>query len=292
MINYKNIFLPAVAAVALLQGCDKPESTPAYLTVNPFVVNEQGGAGWQKITEGWVYVDGELLGGFTLPATIPVLEEGEKKVEIFPGVKVNGQDDSPGVYQMMNRHAQNVTFVPANTALVTPATSYDPGTYFVWPQEETTFDGLASIQIENRDGDAATSFAITTAAGFDGKGIEIKVDTAHALIEIATESVPLDNNGGKNIWLEMQYRTDIPFSFQLVGDNDGQFEEAIGIYLFNVTENNGWNKIYFNLRDYVVALKKTNYRLYFRVPLPRDGNGQYTSTTGTVHIDNLRLISF
>lgn len=291
MSNFKNNFLLAAIILLTQWGCDKPESIPAYLKINPFSVNSTGGAAWQKITEGWVYVDGELLGGFTLPVTLPVLEEGEKKVEIFAGVKINGQETNPGSYLCLKRHTQTVSFVATDTITVNPVTSYVPDCYFVWPEDQTTFDGQSSIQLENRDGDGATGFEINTDAGFAGKGIEIKINKDHPLIEMATQSVPLNNSGGRDIWLEMQYRTDIPFSFLLLGDNDG-FEEAISIYLFNPTENNGWNKIYFNLRDYVVALKKTNYRLFFRVPLPRDSNGAYSAESGTVHIDNLRLISF
>jgi hypothetical protein len=292
MNTLKNIFLPAALAVLFIAGCDKPETVPSYLKIEPFVVNAQGGAAWQKITEGWVYVDGNLLGGFTLPATIPVLEDGEKKVEVFPGVKFNGQDDSPGAYLFMQRHTQMVNFTPTKTAVVSPSTAYDPSSYFVWAEQETTFDGTSSIQLENRDGDEGSTFLVNTDGGFEGKGIVMKVDTAHTLIEIATEGAQLDNSGGKNIWLELHYRTDIPFSFQLIGDNNDIFEEAVAIYLFNPTENNGWNKIYFDLRDYVVNLKKINYKLYFRVPLPRDVNGQYTTTSGTVNIDNIRLLSF
>ena len=223
------------ALLLVVSACkDKPEPIPAYLTLEPFTVNAQGGAAWQKITEGWLYVNGEFLGAYTLPATIPVLADGQSEVWLLPGVKKNGQLQTPDIYSFLKRFEKDYTLTPGQATVVQPLTSYVDNTKYAWDFSRAAFEGLAAILLEDRDDDSATGFKISTDGAFDGKGVLLEVDTAHALIEIITEAVVLPNAGAQETWLEMHYRNDMPFELWLVGTT-GQFFEG-DIHLgFNVT---------------------------------------------------------
>jgi hypothetical protein len=274
-------------------GCDKQEAIPSYIKIQPFVVNVTGGNAWHEVTDGWIYVNNELIGGFTLPAEIPILAEGLAEVQIFPGVKVNGLKSSPGVYPMMNRYKESVTLKPGETVTISPTTEYDPNITFAWPEDKTTFDGATTVLYEDRDVDMSTTFSISTASGFQGKGLLMEVDTAHGLIEIASEQIALPNTGDRNVWLELHHKNDIPFSIQIVGVGQDGFEQGIPLYLFNPTKDGEWNKIYLNLTDYLPTLVKPTYRLFFRVPLPiNNATGQYSALKGKVMLDNIRLLNF
>ncbi|NTV84545.1 MAG: hypothetical protein HGA23_09650, partial [Bacteroidales bacterium] len=71
--------------ILMISGCDKFEggqTVPSYLKIDSigFVTdNDLQGTNSQKITDVWVYVDDDLIGGFEMPATIPVLAEGIHK---------------------------------------------------------------------------------------------------------------------------------------------------------------------------------------------------------------------
>ncbi len=82
--------------------------------------------GWQKITDGWLYVDGEYLGAYTLPAIVPVLAEGENEVILFPGVKENGIEATPNIYPYLTQFAKHYTLNAGQTTAVQPVTDYDP----------------------------------------------------------------------------------------------------------------------------------------------------------------------
>ena len=56
------------------------------------------GSNFKAITDAWVYVDDGLIGAFELPATIPVLAEGKHKLEIRPGIKLNGISSTRAPY--------------------------------------------------------------------------------------------------------------------------------------------------------------------------------------------------
>ena len=168
----------------LASACkDKTEAIPAYLQLEPFTVNAQGGAAWQKITDGWLYVNGEFLGTYTLPATVPVLAEGQAEVWLFPGVKKNGQVQTPDIYSFLKRHDQDYTLTPGQTTVIQPVTAYDDNADYAWDFSRATFDGIPVI-LENRDDDNATSFTLSPDGAFSGKSVLFKVDTAHTLIEI------------------------------------------------------------------------------------------------------------
>ncbi|MEO6037751.1 MAG: hypothetical protein ABIQ93_05000, partial [Saprospiraceae bacterium] len=189
----KKCFFGALGALfVLLSGCkDQPETIPAYLEIKPFVVDADGGAGWQKITEVYLYVNREYLGAYSLPATVPVLAEGESLIYAYPGVKKNGIVATPDIYPFLLRYEATLPLTGGKTTTIQPLTSYDPDDEFPWSLDRTTFDGNSSVVFQNRDSDDNTSYVLSADGAFSGKSLLMKVDTAHPTIQIASELVVL-----------------------------------------------------------------------------------------------------
>ncbi|MBL7825909.1 MAG: hypothetical protein JNJ57_04710 [Saprospiraceae bacterium] len=273
----------------LFAGCkDEPEQIPSYLRIEPFTVDAQGNASWHKLTEGWLYVNGEYLGAYTLPAEVPILADGDAKIWVYPGVKENGINVTPNIYPILTRwEGTNVALTPGEIKSVQPNTKYDLAANFPFGISRGDFDGGSSIVLENRDNDPATSFSLTTDGAFNGKCILMEVDTAHTFMEVATEKVSgLPNTGAPEVWLEMHYKCDIPFLLYLIYSYGGD-ESTQAVYQFNVSEE--WNKIYLNLTQSITATQALNYRLFYRAVLPKDNNGNYPQLKGAVRIDNIRI---
>lgn len=269
---------------------DEPEKIPSYLELKPFTVNATGGADWQKITEGWLYVNTEFLGAYTLPATVPVLAEGNANILLYPGIKENGINATPNIYDFLAPHAQTLQMTEGSQHTLQPVTSYKTDIFFPWALDRTTFDGLSSIVLENRDTDDATSFQVTADGGFSGKSVKLAVTIDHPSMDIATEKVVLPSTPDRQIWLEMHYRNDMPFTLFLLGETDGSTTVANPVFQFNNSPE--WNKIYFNLTTLATQNPVSAHRLFFRVELPKNAAGQFSQTSGTVYIDNLRLVHF
>lgn len=286
----KCTFYFGLLAMLLMAGCkDEAEQIPAYLRLEPFVVNESGGAAWQKITEGWLYVNGEFLGAYTLPATVPVLAAGESEVIVFPGVKENGIRLTPNIYPFLTRYEATLNLAPPATAAVQPVTAYSPSVIFPF-NGRGDFDDASTLQFENRDSDTITTYSLTSMGAFAGQSLRMQVDTAHPLIQIASEKAELPATAAQEVWLELHYNADMPFLLSLLGSTGGSNEIAQSVYLFNETE--GWNKIYLNLTEFLVVGLQEEYQLSFRVSLPRNEQGKYTQNDGTVMLDNIRLLHF
>lgn len=284
----KQTFYLMLPVFWLMAACDKPEPVPAYLQIDPFVVEEKGGAGWQAITEGWLYVNNEFLGAYTLPATIPVLAEGEADIVVFPGVKENGIASTPNLYLFMKRYEVTLNLTPPESAAIKPKTEYETDLVIPWG-ERGDFDGSSDLQLVNRDGDDSTGFVLTTSGAFAGKSLLMAADTAHPFMEIVTEQVNLPTTAEREVWLELHHKNDMPFALNLVSGETGvEFIQAV--YLFNDAEE--WNKIYINLTEFLIASLQEKHRLDFRVSLPKDTKGQYTQKNGKVLLDNIRLVHF
>ncbi len=285
-MKHKLLFICLIA----LFGCkDQPEQIPAYIKIKPFTVNAQGDASWHKLSEGWLYVNGEYLGSYTLPATVPVLAEGKATIWLFPGVKANGIYATPDIFPLLTRwESTTVELVAGQTTEIPPSTAYNPAAKFPFGLGRGDFDGGSSIVFENRDQDQVTSFTYTTEGAFAGECLQMQVDTAHPVIEIATESIAtLPVTGLPETWLEMHYQCDMPFFLYLLYVNDFGLESSHPVFQFNNSDN--LNKIYINLSDPLVQTNGTNYKLFFRVGLPKDNSGKYTQLNGTIKIDNIRL---
>jgi hypothetical protein len=288
----KHIGYLALFCALLWSGCDKPEALPAYLDIKPFAVNANGGAAWQKITEGWVYVNGNLLGAYTLPASVPILEEGDVEVQVFAGIKENGIVATPALYNVLSPYKTTVRLTPTQNTTIQPVAQYNPLVTFAWPEDETTFDGTSSISLEARDTDTLTTFELTTVGAFDGKSVLLRVDTAHTLIEIAAGALTLPQEAERQKWLELHYFGDIPFRLYLLGVTNGSEVALNQVFEFNETAE-AWKKIYINLTGFIGGnnAPKT-YRLVFRVQLPQETDGSYKKINGKVLLDNIRMIHF
>jgi hypothetical protein len=285
--------LPLFLICGLLwSGCDRPEQIPAYLKIAPFVVDAPGGTAVQELRDAWVYINGELIGAFTLPAEVPVLITGEVELNIIPGVTENGNLETPGFHPFFEIYSTKVTLAENTDTPVNPTTKYFSNVIFPWSLDESTFDADNSVIFEDRDADNEKTFVVTTDGALTGKSLLLEVDTAHTIMEIATEAVPLPIDASKQTWLELHYRNDVPFALAVLGQTGSNPEVNADVYVFNPTGDNEWNKIYINLTDYVTGLRQQQYRLFFRTVLSKDATGKYPSLRGQVRLDNIRLMHF
>jgi hypothetical protein len=98
----------------------------------------------------------------------------------------------------------------------------DQRTVFPFGIGRGDFDGGSNIVIENRDDDPDNGFSITSDSAFFGKCILMQVDTAHPLLDIATEKViNIPVTGSPEVWVEMHYKCDVPYFMYIAYPNGG-----------------------------------------------------------------------
>ncbi len=277
----------SILLLILMTGCDgKEEAIPTYLEILPFELTTDyslEGSASEKIVDGWLYVGGEFLGAYELPATVPVLASGSTEIILFPGIKLNGIASRPEINDFYNSFKTTVDLQEAEITTIQPTTAYRDNVVFPFIEN---FDGSHQIE-DDEDGNQATAISLTTDQAFENASGYIRLTNDNPQMEAATnvrfEDLPLNNN---KVYLELDYKTDIPFAIGLIGHQINVPEAKQYIFIFNPKED--WNKIYIDLSSELTASGLSEYQIVLNAILPTNSD----ESLGNVYLDNMKLIHF
>ncbi len=272
-------YLAGGILIGFLSGCtvlDPAEEIPSYLHIDAMQLSVPASQGTSisNITDAWIFMDGELLGAFELPCTLPILAEGTHSFIIRAGVKMNGLASTRAIYPFMKGWEGNVTLTRTEvTDLNTLTVNYFTGTTFVWLEN---FDG-AGFSIASEPG-SSTNMSRTSVSGLEGQ---------YGLVQLNSDSNTYVGAGPasdlapplSDTWIELDYRCNQAFTVGVLGTNN-QYSAWVSV---DASEN--WNKIYIRLTDVLGSVDPNpNYKIYFgMVKQPYVGQPY-------LHLDNIKLL--
>ncbi|MGZ5282782.1 MAG: hypothetical protein ACXWEY_10950 [Bacteroidia bacterium] len=264
-------------------GCDivnPPEDVPAYIRIKEYTFTTDAakqGTASNKITDAWVYAGNTFQGGFEMPATIPTLETGTKRLTIIGGVKENGISATRLPYPFLESYSIDIDLKRAKVDTIKPVWKYSELTKFPWLEN---FEGT-SVSLELSD-NSTTGFRITTTSdsAFEGNSaIKASIDPAHNYFECKTK-MAYGLPRGKAVWLEMNYKTEVPVE---VGVYSIGASGNMKLFAAGINPSAEWNKIYVNLTSTISYEPTTQvFQIYFAAFNKNNG--------GTILIDNLKLL--
>ena len=299
IIRYSQRTAGVLMAVAVihLTSCDKFEgdqTIPSYLQIDSlgfYTDNDVQGTAKQNLVDAWVYVDDDLIGGFELPAKIPILKLGTHKLEIRPGIILNGIADTRAPYPCIEPIVIDALgLYPDSVVFAYGVSNYYENAEFVW-MEDFEDPSLAIFKSPNSD----TTIYRTDPANAPGafldqysqySGISY-MDAARSYVQLVSD----DGNGygfvfdrGDFIFLELNYRNNVPmvigFYIQLL-DNTVQERSFLVI---NPTDI--WKKIYVNFTPIVnETIDAVNFRVYI------EGYNQEGKEDAFIMLDNIKLVT-
>ncbi|MCB9283793.1 MAG: hypothetical protein H6563_06945 [Lewinellaceae bacterium] len=287
-------FLPILLALQF-SACNlinPEEQIPAYIYVEPFTLKAnpdvEVGSLDQKITHVFAYVGNAYLGVYTLPALIPVLQEGEQPLALDAAIRDNGVSTTIAIYPFYERYEQLIDLQPAQVDTIKPVTRYRSNTHVYFIED---FEAGIPIFSEDRDGNDQTFMDVTTDEVYEGNrsGI-VRLDSINPIFDVGTDRADLyPLVGGGRIYLEVNYKTDIDLIFGLAEiDNAGN---ALSYYEYGLLARATWNKVYFNLTELVLSTNADGYQVLLTGGLPIQ-NGKFALSKANVYLDNIKLISF
>lgn len=242
-------YLLCGALISGFAGCsllDRDEDIPSYIRISDISFttnyNTEGSAN-EKITDAWVFMDGELIGGFELPCTIPILAEGEHRFIIRAGIKMNGTTTTRAIYPAIKGWDGILNLNRGQVVSINPNLQYFPGTEFVWLEDfdavGTTFTDSGAL-IQN-------VFHLTT------NPVEVLEGSRSGYARLDQDSFDLfvrsslyfpDLNPAYSfVYMELNYRCNQPFSVG-VQTREGEYR-SVAV----VGKSETWNKIYINFSD-------------------------------------------
>lgn len=264
------------------------QTVPAYLRIEPFEFTADfvtQGSDTHKITDAWVYVNDQLIGVYELPATVPVLLAGAQRLDISPGIKLNGISATRVPYPFYKSFVINsFNFIPDSVQAVKPKTSYQDNLHFAWMED---FEGVSNSLEKTNSSD--TTMLVTSPANSPEAWISpyssfsgmVKLDTTHKVFQAASFFSYVLPGKGRPVFLEFDYKCDQEFVVGLIAKTASN---NLLLPLVVVNKSDTWNKIYVNLGPNVTEYSTAEYfKVFFEAILS-------SQDKASLYFDNIKLI--
>jgi hypothetical protein len=282
MVHFRQMLY--VFLTIIISACnliDTPEPIPSYLEISNFRLDADANMG---ISDAWVYVNGEFIGVFNLPAKVPVLKYNAANVVLKPGVKFNGIASTRGVYYFYNDFTGNYTLKEGVTTAIKPQTSYNSS----WVSLVFTEDFERAVTSFEYPTYSDTIIVPYNADKFMGRqsGL-ILLEGEHRYFEAYCKPQSADwfetpaTIKQAGMFLELNYKNNSEFTVGLI--IPASETKKIALVTFNKTDE--WKKAYVDLHTYLQMFPPlTKYRVYIASSRPA------TMSKGEICLDNLRII--
>lgn len=289
-------FILLLVAALFISACDvinPAEPVPAYLQIDNFDFTVQTGQGSasHKITDAWVYVNGDFLGAYTLPATVPIIASGSSEILIDPGIKDNGIAATPDIYPFYKRYETTIDLVGGETFLIQPRTSYVDNTNFGFIE---SFESANHVFRDDLDNNDSTNVELDRSDVFEGSGSgRIFINQNFPAIEVGGIKFINYPPSGTPVYVEMDYKADVPMAigwvaYDAVGNRLGNFVDR------GVNSKDTWNKVYFNFRETIREIEilgAVSYQMVLVSTLPIE-DGAFALDDAEIMIDNVKVVRF
>ena len=281
------IYTGLIALFVLGQmSCDivnPEEEIPSYLKIESFELEEtfdvESFGLSSKIVAANVIVNGETAGVISIPGKIPVYADGETTITLDPLVEENGGDNTLQIYPFFERVDISANFTPRDSTTIDVKTKYKADAFF----RGSSFSGSDEFFTEDLDGNGLTQLTISTEGGQVGEGSigRIVLNAENPAYESATTaSALIDISNANQVWLEVQYKSDVDFIFGVTNaanENDREF---------GIRGKDEWNTIYFNAANFLISQNITTFQLTITAILPSSWSGG----DAEILIDNVKLV--
>jgi hypothetical protein len=262
-------FLTILLFVGSCSFFDKHEDTPSYIHIKKFSLstNSAQGTNSNNITDAWVYVNGNSMGVFELPCTIPLLEEGETRITLYAGIKDDGISAIRKIYPFYTNYVIDKNLVRGIVDTISPTCTYFDAPQCYIDKEEFEDAGVKFVA----DVSSTINVTKTNVAGevfedqFSGK---FEMNAADVFMKaFYTPNFQFPGNG-LQAYVELNYKNNMTFTIGLETSEPLNIEQTDNTHIKPSYDDNGnlvWKKIYINLTDLInLHPNATNYRVYIK----------------------------
>ncbi len=275
-------------ASCLLWACATEDLDVAYLYVPAFSVVVDGQPEPSAITDVRVVLGAESLGFYPLPARIPILGTGLRRVRLEPVVQRNGRSEERTVYDPYEAFEADLQLLAGRTDTIRPVIGYAEGANVVFTE---SFESPTSALILDLVDSVSAPLTQLTGAGVRtglGSG-RIAFSRDEPVFEVASTTLPGVSSTTRRIWVEFDYRGEVPLIVGLVGDNPTALPAGASRadrYSIGARDRADWQKFYFDILD---AANREFVESGFRVALLAQVQAD-SAESRSVFIDNLRVV--
>lgn len=285
-MHYIKNYILLFSVGILFSTCSKDKfeaQVPTYITIDKidFTTNYSNeGSDSEAITDAWVYVNDNLEGVFELPATFPVLREGNVEIKVYAGIKDNGISATRSRYTMYDPYIINTKLVAGETLELTPEVSYNKSLQFRW-LEDFESPSLSFLYHSSSD---TTIFKQSNDVKEGTSSGGVFLDAGMNFFEAT--SVIFNNipRSGTPVYLEMDFKTN---EYVVIGIYHDQTQ--VSVLTLNVTDE--WTKIYINLTD-AISQRQSETDIKVSFGFLESASSPFLTNNPEVQIDNIKLLHY
>lgn len=270
------------------------QTIPAFISVKGFKLIENpdisqssiDGFQTEAIKDAWVYVDNEYIGTYSLPCNIPVLEEGNHKIDIRPGIKLNGIAMTRTEYPFYTYYSETHNFIAGQTLTIDTINVMYRDDWSVFALSELFERPYLSFKTDglNQDSNKLAKCNNQDTVKWGEYCGAMYLNSNQATYRIISDSLYCNNYS--TLILEIDYWCNIPFGIGISGKpssaSSTQYIEAMTL---TANESKGWQKVYVVLGKVWSQLSYPNSFKVYLSPKKKDG-----VQNGWVYIDNIKII--
>jgi len=286
-IMFKIIYISYILLLLHLSSCnilDNDQPLPFFLELKEPTVKLPNTNIYDthKITDVWVFADGQILGVFPLPAKVPLsITNSVSEVTILAGIRKNGMNDTPVFYPFyksivttVNPKANEGVTIPLDFEYIPDAKipiseSFELGNSFTIDLDKNPETNLQLTSESSILGSKSGLISLTSTTKFIEAGCSRKISSG-------------ENSRGQS-YIELDYKGEGEIAVGIAKSMNGVLRIE---YVLFVPAKENWNKIYVDVTD---KLSPSDYNEYFIIlAFTRTGNSQISN----IYVDNIKHIHF
>lgn len=280
-------------ALLFLTACAPEDITPSWLVISSIELSTdeaKEGVNSSNITDAWVFMDGQPLGVFSLPARIPILAEGQHDFIIYAGIKDNGISASRLRYPFYKRYEVNLQLTKGEELTIAPTVTYASNVQF------ELLEGFESLGIRFKS-DTAVSDTSMNVIGKSQYPDLVNYGNSCAVVALSETnatymgSTSADFNLPQNepVYVEMDYLNDNTISLGVIAKNvfgSVQYPPLVTVNAQSPPDWK-WKKIYINVTGNVnFDRDATGHGIYLISHLDD------AATAASIYLDNIKVVRF
>lgn len=264
---------------SILVSCDRyqyKDLSPSYLKITAAsLLNNTNQPVSHSFRDAWVFLQNENIGSFSIPSITPVLESGNYKLTVYPGIRYYGILSKPEIYTLIEPYSKEIDIQSNTTIEIAPVYTYKSNVLFTMDEGFET----GSVFINDLDGNTASTFTRSSAISRDGKMAGIGLLTTKNN-SIETSSVFFNLSQKKTAFLELDIKSDVEVSIGILS-----FPSKTKNYFLKLKPATDWKKIYIPLFEVLADTLESSFQIAFLSTLPQNVSEGYFA------IDNVRVVS-
>ena len=285
----KYFLILLVLILFITNSCIKKNTDPSWIYIDTWKLqanqtNLEGDISSHNITNAYLLIDDNVIGYFQLPIKLPILQEGTKKISIYPAINNNGISSTKRCYPFLQPYIISTNLKKNETTNLSPTTKYYTNTKF-WI--ENFEDAGLKIQTDPNYSPVLTTGSDPAILKYGHKYGWIHLTKIDSVWLGVTQKMSLPQYGAE-VFLEIDYMNTNNLLTGVNSYGSATFLSNPTIQI-NTQSNDSkkWKKIYIDLKE-IISYSTSYYQFeqFFQAQL--DTGKEFSD----IYIDNIKLVYF